>query len=163
MIMWYVLQVKTGEELKVRDRLHTMNFTSHVPRENRMLRKGGGWAAKEYTLFPSYVFVELAYTAENYYKIKDIPWVIKFLGYGANPSCLSYLEAEWIKALSFGGLPIEATKVRIAEDGKAELVEGILLNFSNRLLTIDKHKHRATFEITVCGEPKKIELSIEII
>lgn len=140
-----------------------MNITALVPRENRALRKGGNWNYKEYTLFSSYVFLELDYTADNYYKIKDIPSVIKFLGSGLNPSTLSYLEAEWVKELSFGGLPIEATRVRIIEDGTVELVDGVLLAFKNRILKIDKHKHKATFEITICGETKEITLSIEII
>ncbi len=160
--MWCVLQVKTGDEMNVKKRLNEMGFVAAVPRENRMQRKGGGWTTKEYTLFPSYVFIELAYTAENYYRIKEIPAVIRFLGSGLHPDTLSYLEAEWIKILTFGGNAIEPTKVRISEDGKTEVTDGVLTAFKNRIKKVDKHKRKATFEITVCGEVKEIELSIDI-
>ena len=158
--MWCVLQVKTGEETKVKSRLSEMGFPAAVPRENRLQRQGGGWTRKEYTLFPSYVFVELTYTAENYYKIKEIPSVIRFLGSSLCPDSLSFLEVEWLKILASNGDAIEPTKVRIAEDGKAEILEGALSSFKNKIQKIDKHKRRATFEITICNVPKEIELSI---
>ena len=161
-MMWCVLQVKTGDEMKVKNRLSDMGFVAAVPRENRMQRKGGEWTTKECTLFPSYVFIELAYTAENYYRIKELPAVIRFLGGGLRPDTLTYLEAEWIKILTFGGNPIEPTKVRISEDGKTEVADGVLTAFKNRIKKVDKHKRKATFEITVCGEVKELELSIDI-
>ncbi|MDE6456960.1 MAG: hypothetical protein K2L38_13915, partial [Dysosmobacter sp.] len=65
--MWYVLQVSTGKEMAVRGTLTNNRVLAYVPRENRLIRKGGGWSQKEYTLFPGYVFLNLDYTAENYY------------------------------------------------------------------------------------------------
>lgn len=158
--MWCVLQVKSGEEMKIKSRLNDMGFPAEVPRENRLQRQGGGWTTKEYTLFPSYVFVELIYTAENYYKIKEIPSVIRFLGSGLSPDTLTFLEIEWLKILSADGSVIEPTKVRITEDGKAEVLDGVLASFKNKIQKIDKHKRKATFEITICNHPKEIELSI---
>lgn len=160
--MWCVLQVKTGEEVAVKDRLKEMGYIALVPRENRVQRKGGGWMTKEYVLFPSYVFTELNYTAENYYRICELPAVIRFLGGGFHPDTLSYLEVEWIKLLANGGQPIEPTKVRLSEDNKVFATDGVLTAFKNRIKKVDKHKRKATFEITVCGELKELELSIDI-
>lgn len=160
--MWCVLQVRTGEEVAVKDRLKEMGFIALVPRENRVQRKGGGWTTKEYVLFPSYVFTELNYTAENYYRIRELPAVIRFLGGGIRPNTLSYLEIEWIKLLANGGEPIEPTKVRLSADNKVFAADGVLTAFKNRIKKVDKHKRKATFEITVCGELKELELSIDI-
>ena len=160
--MWCVLQVKTGEEMAVKTKLEEFGFIGIVPRENRLQRKGGGWTKKEYPLFPSYVFTELNYTAENYYKIKDLPAVIQFLGGGFHPDTLSFLEVEWIKILGNNGMPIEPTKMRLNSEGKLEAVDGVLLAFLNRIKTVDRHRKKAVFEITLCGGLKEVTLSVDI-
>lgn len=162
--MWYVLQVNTGRETGVRDVLHGMNMLALVPKENRMVRKGGGWTFREYTLFPGYVFVNLEYTAENYYRVKDVPHVQRFLGpSGLAPSTLTHLEAEWIKILAGGGEPLEPTKVREMPDGSVKIVGGVLANFATRAIHYDKHARRAKVDLTLCGQPKTVQLSVEVL
>lgn len=163
--MWYVLQVTTGQESVVRAELKKMNILALVPKENRLIRKGGGWERREYTLFPSYVFLNLEYTAENYYRVKAVPGVIRFLGpSGLAPSRLTHLEAEWIKILSgIDGQPLEPTKVTERQDGTLGIVSGVLSNFATRTIQYDKRSRRAKVEITVCGEPKTIQLSVEVV
>lgn len=73
MIRWYVLQVSTGQETAVREALEGLGVRAAVPREERLIRSGGGWTTKVYTLLPGYVFLALEYSAENYYRVKAIP------------------------------------------------------------------------------------------
>ena len=165
--MWYVLHVTSGKELDIAAALRTRQMISYVPRENRAIRRGGKWTFKEYTLFPGYVFVNLDYTAENYYKVcgpSGIPGVQRFLGPdGLHPSSLSYLEAEWIKILSGSGEPIAATPAQLTPEGEVQLGNGVLQNFLSRIIKIDKHSRRATVEITVCGEARQLELSFDLL
>lgn len=163
--MWYVLQVNTGQESSVRDELRRMNILALVPKENRLIRKGGDWTHREYTLFPGYVFLNLEYTAENYYRVKGVPCVIRFLGpSGLAPSRLTHLEAEWIKILAgIDGQPLEPTQVKELPDGTLRIVSGVLSNFATRTIHYDKRTRRAKVEITVCGEPKTIQLSVEVV
>ena len=163
--MWYVLQVSTGQETAVRGELQKMNILALVPMENRLIRKGGGWTHKEYTLFPGYVFVNLEYTAENYYRVKEIPAVIRFLGAsGLAPSQLTYLEAEWVKTLAgINGQPLQPTTVRELPGGSLKIVEGVLSNFAPRTIQYDKRSRRAKVEITLCGEPRTVQLSVEVV
>ena len=53
--MWYVIQVKTGEESGIARRLKNQAIRAEVPIENRPIRSGGAWTKKEYILFPGYV------------------------------------------------------------------------------------------------------------
>ena len=39
--MWYVLQVSTGKEMAVTSTLTNNQVLAYVPRENRLIRKGG--------------------------------------------------------------------------------------------------------------------------
>jgi len=162
--MWYVLSVKTGQEMNVFTFLEKNGFPACVPRENRLVRKEGAWEKKEYTLFPGYVFVNVTYRAETYYFIRDIPGVQRFLGPdGLHPSPLSRLEAEWIRLLSCGGIPLEPTLAAAEENGEIRMTEGILLNFITRIQKLDKHARRAKVELTVCGETKILPLSFQIL
>lgn len=161
--MWYVIQVMTGKEDDVAGKLKEQGIRALVPKENRLIRSGGSWSQREYILFTGYVFLNMNYNADNYYKVKGIPGVIQFLGDSRNPSRLSYLEAEWINLLTGAdNAPIEPTVVRILEDGSLKAVKGVLEKFENRIVKVDKRSRKATFEITICNEKKEVQLSIRL-
>lgn len=158
--MWYVLQVKTGDEKAVRAALQKAGIPALVPVEGRPIRKDGAWTCKEYTLFPSYVFLDVSYNAETYYKVKGIPSVIRFLGAGATPSPLSYLEVEWIRELGGGGEPLRPSVVEKQEDGTYKVVDGVLRKFARQIGNVNTRNRKATVDITVCGESKTVQLSV---
>ena len=161
--MWYVIQVMTGKEDDIAGKLKEQGIRALVPKENRLIRSGGSWSQREYILFAGYVFLNMNYNADNYYKVKGIPGVIQFLGDNRNPSRLSYLEAEWIMLLTGeNNQPIEPTVVRALGDGNYETVKGVLEKFENRIIKYDKRSRKATFEITICNEKKEVQLSIRL-
>ena len=163
MVMWYVIQVMTGKEDDIAGKLKEQGIRALVPKENRLIRSGGSWSQREYILFAGYVFLNMNYNADNYYKVKGIPGVIQFLGDSRNPSRLSYLEAEWIMLLTGeNNQPIEPTVVRALGDGNYETVKGVLEKFENRIIKYDKRSRKATFEITICNEKKEVQLSIRL-
>ena len=137
--MWYVIQVKTGEESGIARRLKNQAIRAEVPIENRPIRSGGAWTKKEYILFPGYVFLDMDFTARNY-----------------------YLEAEWIRILSGNGEPLEPTLVREDGSGGITVISGVLKQLENRVLKWDKRSRKATFEITICGEARQVQLGIEV-
>ena len=144
MVRWYVLQVSTGQETGVRDALQGLGIRAAVPREERAIRNGGGWTTKVYTLLPGYVFLALEYSAENYYRVKAIPHVLRFLGpNGLSPSYLTHLEVEWLRL------------------GGVRIVEGVLRGFPVSSIDYDKRARRAKVEISLCGELKTLTLSTE--
>lgn len=158
--MWYVIQVMAGSEDTVAMKLKEQGIRALVPKENRLIRSGGVWRQKEYLLFSSYVFLDMVYNADNYYKVKSLPGVIRFLGGSRTPSTLSYLEAEWIQLLAKDNKPIEPAVVRFGQNGSLTVVKGILENFESRIVRIDRRSRRAVFEITICNEKKEVQLSI---
>ena len=161
--MVYVLQVLTGKEEEVARKLQEEGIKSLLPRERRLIRTRGSWTEKVYCLIPGYVFLEMTYTAENYYRVKKLPGAVKLLGDPGNPSHLSYLEAEWILALTgYQNEPIPPTRVRIREDGSAELLSGVLRSFEGRIQRLDRRSRRATFSISILGESKEVTLSISL-
>lgn len=161
--MWYVIQVMTGKEDDIAGKLKEQGIRALVPKENRLIRSGGSWSQREYILFAGYVFLNMNYNADNYYKIKGIPGVIQFLGDNRNPSRLSYLEAEWIMLLTGeNNQPIEPTVVKALGDGNYEVVKGVLEKFENRIIKYVSRSRKATFEVTICNEKKEVQLSIRL-
>lgn len=160
--MWYVIQVAAGKETEVAEGLRKQGIRALVPRESRPVRSGGAWIRKEYVLFSGYVFLDIVYDADTYYKVRKLPGVIRFLGDEA-PSRLSHLEAEWIMLLTGrDNGPIQPTVVRADGGGSLEVVSGVLGRFGSRIVRYDRRSRRATLEVTVCGEKKEIQLGIEL-
>lgn len=161
--MWHVLQVTSGKEQAVAEALAALpdfNIKACAPNEKRLIRKGGSWEQKLYTLFPGYVFAQMKYTAESYYAIKKLPGVLRFLGAdGLHPEHLTYIEAEWLRALNNEGEPLEPTRAVLNADGEVILQGGILKKFVSRIVKLDKHGRKASVELSVCGEKKTITLS----
>ena len=159
--MWYVLQVKTGCEESIRDKLIELGYHAIVPIANRLIRSKGSWNNKKTIIFTGYVFVNLDYDAENYYRITSMDNVVKFLGDKNDPSTLTYIEAEWICILGDNGI-LEPTLVEV-ENKELKVLKGVLQNFKSRIKSYDIRQKRAVFEITVCNEIKEITLSIDVI
>lgn len=154
---WYAAQVMTGEEKAIAERIRAFGLAALVPLENRPVRSDGVWNGKEYVIFPGYVFIQMEYTADNYYRLKGIPGVVKLLS-----GTLSYLEAEWIRVLSGQkGVPLEPTLVQ-EKDGTITIVTGVLKQFESRVVKIDRRSRRATVRLTLGGEEKDIQLGIRL-
>lgn len=160
--MWCVIQVASGKEMEVKEQLEKNGYKAYVARENRLIRSKGTFIQKEYILFPGYIFLDIDYNAENYYKIKNSLGVIRFLGEALRQDTLSEAEIEWIKILANNGEVIEPTNIVLGDNGKILSISGIAGYLENRLVKINRHRKKAEFEITLCGEVKKIELSAEI-
>lgn len=157
----YVIQVMTGQEEAIAGKLNDQGIRALVPKENRMIRSGGTWGQKVYVLFNSYVFLDMTYNADNYYKVKGMPGVIRFLGDSCNPSRLSWLEAEWILRMTERkNAPIEPSVIRVGEDGSLTVVDGVLEKFKNRIVRYDKRNRRVIVELTICNEKKEVQLSV---
>lgn len=156
---WYVLQVTTGKELSTLQAIKQLRLTATVPQELKLIRSGGNWEQKSSVLFPGYVFIQCNYDAQTYYKLKETPNIISWLGVGkAQAIPLTTVEAEWIHVLSNGGKPIEPTKVTY--DGDTPRFDGVLAYLAGTIKKIDKHGKKATISVPILGEEKQITLSV---
>jgi transcription antitermination factor NusG len=158
-VKWYVLQVLTGKETAVRDKLHDAGFQAAVPQEDRLIRKSGKWIQKLYTLFSGYVFIQLQYCAELYYKILATPDVYGFLRSNEEPVALTYLETEYLRQLNNQGEPIQPAVIRFNENGSIQEINGVMAYFGSRILKYDRHARRARILVSIGGAEKEIELS----
>ena len=157
---WYVAQVLTGKETNIRDEMQK-HCKSVVPQELMRERKNGVWKTVTKVLFPGYVFICLNSTldSEMYYKLKPIPGVIKFLG---DPSPLLDVEANLILRQVLDDDPLGISKV-LKEGNKITVIEGPLKGLEGQIIKIDGRRYRAKVNISLMGEPRIVEMAVDVI
>lgn len=163
---WYVLQVMSGKERSIANELQNVGIHALVPVEERTIRVKGEWISKEYILFSSYVFIEVNFDASAWYKVSNIPNVIKWLGDQKEPTPLPYLEVEWIRMLSNEGKLLKPSDVIVHQDGSMEVLKGILCLFKGKIKSFNKRQRRCEVYLPMAlrnQESETITLSINII
>ena len=121
----YVLQVKSGYEESAARILNHKGYKSFCPTEEMHIRYGGQWHKKLKLVFTQYIFIECKLSDEDYYRIKTVCGVIRFLGHG-KPEPLFEHERAYIHWLHNNGKPIEASKVYVTSTGEKMILSGIL-------------------------------------
>jgi transcriptional antiterminator NusG len=153
--MIYVVHVQSGKEMAVRDELRRSCYRAMVPRENALERVDGRLRQRERTLFTGYVFVDMAMDLKSYYKIRNNPHVIRFLG-GKQPIELTAAEARYIEWLAGGGKPLQPSEL----DKDGAVMTGPLKGHEQSVVSVNKRAKRAKVRITLAGEPHEISLSV---
>lgn len=155
--MIYVLQVQTGKELTVRRLLEQQDIVAYVPCERIEIRKGGLWSKMIKLLFPSYVFVDIDYSAEMFHIINPISGVIRFLGL---PTPLPEREANMILWLANGGEIIEPSPLTV--DGDDITCEGFLAGHEDDIKRLNARQKKAAVEVRFGGKVHRANIGIEI-
>lgn len=154
---WYVLQVTTGKEIDIQQRLQDRGIKAVVPIENRIIRKGGKWINQEYVVFTGYIFIYLCYDWHKYYAMSGIPGIIKILGGGQNPTALTKSETKFILYLS--ELLAEPSVIKFTDNDNYEIVSGFLADYKDDIVKIKRRNKKATVEVTVAGAKQEITVS----
>ncbi len=158
--MMYVLQVKSTKEEDIRKRLEELGYKALVPKGFKYKRIKGKWKESLDIIFKGYVFVDMKYTAENYYKVMAVDNVIRFLRSDDTPLTLNFIEVEWVRLLN--ALADKVQEVEFKDD-EYTITGGVLKNFETNIVKVDKHKRLAYLEITLFNEVHKVALGIDIV
>ena len=137
---WYVLWVMSGQEKKLCDKMREISAVHEAMVPSCMIyrRKAGIWHEANSILFPGYIFLRCCITTPLYYRVCNMPGVIRWLGKDGNlPTAVPDEEMELIYVLNCGN----------AE----EITRAIPL-------TIDRHRRRACARVEMLGKAHKIML-----
>ena len=160
---WYVLHVITGEETKIRDKIKKdiVGVSALVPRKDMRERRNGEWERVTRVLFPGYVFIHLHLAVPNYYKIKSYPGVINILGHLC-PEPVPDEEMLLIVQLSGEEDPLGISDVYFV-DSQVVVKNGPLKGIQGKIVRVEPRRHRAKVEIMLMGEPRIVEMGINLI
>lgn len=140
----YVLQVLTGKEMQIRGCLLDIGVETYVPQEESIIRSGGKWLTRIRTVFPSYVFVALDNVTRDYYRIRQVTGIIRFLELnGGAATALTREEERLIRPFGNHVAPVS----QVLQDGDRLIpLAGPLKIYSDAGMDIryDRHRRQAT-------------------
>ena len=163
---WHALFVTTGREDTIKKALEKYlsdELTFMVPKRELRERKAGKWRQVKRTLFPGYILLNGPVTIETYYTIREIPVLTKLLKNEHGPLQIEEKELEVLKILINSETGNVGISTAYRKNEKVQIVEGPLVGLEGQIQSIDARKGRARVSINFLGEPRTVQLGIDII
>lgn len=163
---WYALFVKTGKEEAVQQWLH-FHFEesvlySIVPKR-KLIEKRSGKAHKVIKkVFPGYVLINTSMDDLIYYKIRNIPNIIKILSSDTYYSKIDEQEIVPLLELIDENNIINISTI-YKENAKIFVKSGPLCGMEGIIKKINKHSRRAKILLNFMGEPRIIDVGIDVL
>ncbi len=165
MSKWYVVQVFSGQEKKVRRALLENRETSQVldlieevviPSENVSEVKSGQQKISEKTLWPGYMLIKMTLSDEAWMYVKNTNGVIGFLG-GEKPSPLSEVEVEQLLSELNAKKDSVVHKHNIEIGDKVKIVDGVFVNFVGIVTEVFHEKGRSSAMVSIFGRDTRVD------
>ena len=165
MFKWYVVQVFTAQEKKVKKSLEDFKEASGMsdfiqqiilPSENVMEVKRGEHKIVEKYIWPGYLLVKMHLTDESWSYVKKTQGVVEFLGGGA-PVALSEEEVKNILA------DLEEKKSGVVQKHKFEvgsqvkINDGVIVNFVGVVSEVFHDKGRLSVMVSIFGRETRVD------
>ena len=163
---WYVIQVMSGHENKVKKTLdeNLNSFASLSPKINEVLVpsenvsevKSGQQKISEKRMWPGYILIKMTLDDDTWTYIKNTNGVIGFLG-GDNPQPLSENE---VKDILF---EVEEKKKGVVHKHKVnvgdhvKIVDGVFVNFTGTVTEVFHEKGRLSVIVSIFGRDTRVD------
>jgi transcription termination/antitermination protein NusG len=162
---WYVLQVLSSQEKKVKKAIEERSVSEKMqdfvekvvlPIENVSEVKRGQQKIVEKRLWPGYLLIRMTLTDESWQFVKNIGGVVDFLG-GETPTELS--DEEVNKILE----DLEARKSKVTQKhklqvgDKVKITDGVFVNFIGTVIEVFHDKGRLSVMVSIFGRETRVD------
>ncbi|MGA9530883.1 MAG: transcription termination/antitermination protein NusG [Candidatus Babeliales bacterium] len=162
---WYVVQVSSGCEEKVKEdlekRIPLSEFAPYVGSllipSMKMKKFFSGEEVQDEQLFPGYILVEMELVPGLVKEILSSPRAIRFLG-GEQPVSLSQQEVKRIVSQMSGEVVVVKQDTVFSVGSEVLIKEGPFKNFVGIVDRIDNEHERATIMVSIFGRMTPVEL-----
>ncbi len=162
---WYVVQVLSGHEKKVKRSLEEFRAAHKVddlieeillPTENVSEVKGGERRITEKRIWPGYLLVRMTLNDDSWQYIKETTGVIDFLG-GGSPTALTEPEVAEIMGELREKKETVTQKHKLAPGDKVKITDGVFINFIGTVTEVFHDKGRLNVLVSIFGRDTKVE------
>ena len=162
---WYVIQVMSGQEKKVKKILEENRAASNmleiiqevlVPTENVSEVKRGEHRITEKKLWPGYILVKMILTEESWSYVKFSTGVIDFLG-GADPQPLSDAEVKEILEELAERKKGVVQKHQFEVGDNVKITDGVFVNFVGTIIEVNPEKGRLSVRVSIFGRDTRVD------
>jgi transcription termination/antitermination protein NusG len=165
MFKWYVVQVFTSQEKRVKKALEEYMDSSGmkdfieqilVPTENVMEVKKGQQKVSEKRIWPGYLLIKMQLTDESWQYVKTTQGVIDFLG-GEKPTALTDGEVHDIL------YDLEEKKKGVTQKHKfsigdrVKINDGVFINFIGTISEVFHDKGRLSVMVSIFGRETRVD------
>jgi len=165
MYKWYVVQVISGLEKKVKKSLEENRDAKGmadliekilVPTENVAEIKQGQQKVVEKKMWPGYILLHMNLTDDSWLFVKHTNGVLDFLG-GERPTPLSHGEIEAIMQDLEEKKESVVQKHNIVVGDKVKIVDGVFVNFIGSVVEVSHDKGRLSAMVSIFGRDTRID------
>lgn len=165
--MWYVVQVRTGTEERIREQcLKTIGGEilerCFIPYYKEQKKYHGIWHTEERVLFPGYIFMVSERLTDLRQNLHKVIGMTKLLGTGEEIVPLRKEEIDLLKKMGVDEGPMELS-AGLIENGTVMIIDGPLAGMEGCICKIDRHKRKAWLQIDMFGRTIEMEAGLEII
>lgn len=165
MSKWYVVQVISGQEKKVKKTLEDNRDSKGmtgvieeilVPTENVAEVKRGQQRISEKRLWPGYMLIKMNLSDDSWVYIKETNGVLGFLG-GDKPTPLSDKEVEEILSELEQKKADVVQKHKITPGDKVKITDGVFVNFIGNVIEVFHDKGRLSVMVSIFGRETRVD------
>ena len=164
--MWYVIQVKTGDENKIITlcKKSLMKESEEVFTPTRVITKRikGIDMSVETLLFPGYCFFITEDIEDLFFRLKAVKELTKILRMGDDFVPLTSKEETFISRLSGRNHRVEASTGYIEGD-RVIITNGPIKGLEGLITKINRHKKCAVLKTELFGRSSEITVGLEIV
>lgn len=162
---WYVVQVISGHEKKVKKALDeavsSKGFSEMVsetllPTENVSEVKRGQQKVIEKRMWPGYLLVKMDFNEESWAFVKNVSGVIDFLG-GDKPAPLTDHEvANMMQELEDRQKGV-VQKHKVDVGDRVKITDGVFINFVGVVTEVNHEKGRLSVMVSIFGRDTRVD------
>ena len=165
MHQWYVLQVLSGHERKVKKtieenvakaKMQDLVGEVLIPTEKVAEIKGGEKKIRDKSLWPGYILISLQLTDDVWHFIKDSNGVVDFLG-GDNPAPLTQREVDEILSELRSKKDEVVHKYNLDVGDTVKITDGVFINFQGTVTEMYKDKGRLSVLVSIFGRDTRVD------
>lgn len=162
---WYVVQVISGQEKKVKKALEENRESQGMnewveeillPVENVAEVKKGEQKVSEKKLWPGYILVKMLLNDDSWMYVKNTNGVLDFLG-GARPTPLQQKEVDEILKELEEKKKAVVQKHNIAIGDKVKITDGVFVNFIGTVTEVFHEKGRLSVMVSIFGRETRVD------
>lgn len=162
---WYVIQVISGQEKKVKKALEDNRESKGmadlveevlVPTENVAEVKKGQQKISEKKMWPGYILVKMNLTDDSWMYVKNTNGVLEFLG-GEKPTSLPQSEVDAILSDLEEKKKGVVQKHNITIGDKVKITDGVFVNFIGTVTEVFHDKGRLSVMVSIFGRETRVD------
>ncbi|MEN6434662.1 MAG: transcription termination/antitermination protein NusG [Anaerolineaceae bacterium] len=162
---WYVIHCYSGYENKVRhnleQRIETMGmrdqiFDVVIPTQEEIEVKDGKRRVVERHVFPGYVLVNMIYSNESWFVVRNTPGVTGFVGMGTEPAPLRPEEVSSILRRMEAEAPHVKVSFKVGE--RVRIIDGPFNDFRGTVSEIEADRSKVRVMVNFFGRETPVEL-----